>query len=162
MTLQGRLKLTTRIGEYQHKRFDRVKGQCDLVHRKGVFYLIVVVDAAEKSQYDPVGTLGVDLGIENIAVDSDGRISQGKQVNDPKWQRICQFPSSVLQKAGATTPDLRGVPTSCTRMSCVDICDSTNQVMCNFSQDQLSPCNCAGGVGGGGGGFLRQLQKLSN
>jgi hypothetical protein len=32
-TLQGRLKLPTRIGEYQKARFDRVRGQCDLIYR---------------------------------------------------------------------------------------------------------------------------------
>jgi len=74
MTLQGRLKLATRIGEYQRTRFDRVKGQCDLIYRKAVFYLIVIVDAPEKSEYDPIGALGVDLGIENLAVDSDRQI----------------------------------------------------------------------------------------
>ena len=36
-----------------------------------MFYLIVVVDVPDKSEYDPVGALGVDMGIENIAVDSD-------------------------------------------------------------------------------------------
>jgi transposase len=45
-----------------------------------VFYLIVVVDAPEKSEYDPVGALGVDLGIENIAVDSDRRVFESKKV----------------------------------------------------------------------------------
>ena len=81
MTLQGRSKLATRIGEYQKARFDRVSGQCDLIYRNGVFYLIVVVDAPEKSEeYDPVGALGVDLGIENIAVDSDRQIFESKKV----------------------------------------------------------------------------------
>ena len=51
MTLQGRLKLSTRIGDYQKTRFYRVrvKGQTDLVYRNEVFYLIAVVDAPEKS-----------------------------------------------------------------------------------------------------------------
>jgi putative transposase len=80
MTLQGRLKLATRIGEYQKARFDRIKGQCDLIYRKGVFYLIVVIDAPEQTEYDPVGVLGVDLGIVNLAVDSDKQIFEGKKV----------------------------------------------------------------------------------
>src|ERR1051326_631689 len=70
MTLnKGRIKLRTRIGNYQKLRFRRVKGQCDLYYdkRTKTFYLIVVVDAAEQSQYDHVDVLGVDMGIENIA-----------------------------------------------------------------------------------------------
>ncbi|MGC2426205.1 MAG: hypothetical protein WA421_04155 [Nitrososphaeraceae archaeon] len=80
MTLQGRIKLATRIGEYQKARFDRVKWQSDLIYHNQVFYLIVVVDAPEKSEYDPVGALGVDLGIENIAVDSDRQVFESKKV----------------------------------------------------------------------------------
>jgi hypothetical protein len=48
MTLQGRIKLATRIGEYQKATFDRVRGQCDLIYRNNVFYLAVTVDAPEK------------------------------------------------------------------------------------------------------------------
>jgi putative transposase len=100
MTLQGRIKLATRIGEYQQKaRFDRVKGQSDLIYRNNVFYLIVVVDAPEKkSEYDPVGALGVDLGIENIAVDSDRQIFESKKVEQVRKHYNKQ--RSVLQKIG--------------------------------------------------------------
>ena len=65
-------------------RFRRVKGQCDLYYdeRTETFYLIVVVDAAaEESQYDHVvDVLGVDMGIENIATDSDNQIFEGSKV----------------------------------------------------------------------------------
>jgi putative transposase len=99
MTLQGRIKLATRIGEYQQKaRFDRVKGQSGLIYRNNVFYLIVVVDAPEKSEYDPVGALGVDLGIENIAVDSDRQIFESKKVEKARQHYNKQ--RSVLQKVG--------------------------------------------------------------
>lgn len=64
MTIQGRLVIATRIGEYQKARFDRVQGQCDLIYRRGIFYLIVVIDVPDKSEYDPVGVLGVDLGVK--------------------------------------------------------------------------------------------------
>jgi hypothetical protein len=58
LTLQGRLKLATRIGEYQKVRFDRVRGQCDLIYHNNMFYLAVTIDAPEnKSEYDPVGAL---------------------------------------------------------------------------------------------------------
>jgi hypothetical protein len=50
MTTQGRLKLATRIGDYQKARFDRVKGQSDLIYRRGMFYIIIVVDVPDKSE----------------------------------------------------------------------------------------------------------------
>jgi putative transposase len=100
MTLQkGRIKLATRIGEYQKSRFDRVKGQSDLIYRNGIFYLIVVVDAPEKSnEYDPVGVLGIDLGIENIAVESDRQVFESKKVEKSR-KRYSEL-RKELQKVG--------------------------------------------------------------
>ena len=98
ITLEGRIKLQTRIGEYQRARGDRLRGQADLIYRKGIFYLIAVVDASEESQYDPKGTLGVDLGIENLATDSDGQVFSGKQVEQTR-QRYSLL-RSKLQSVG--------------------------------------------------------------
>jgi len=81
LTLKGRIKVPIRIGEYQKARMDRIRGQADLILRNGVFYLAVVVDAPEPSPYDPVGVLGVDLGIVNLAVDSDGTAFKGEGVD---------------------------------------------------------------------------------
>ena len=63
--------------------FVRVKGQSDLIYRKGVFYLIVVVDVPDKSEYDAIDALGIDLGIEHIAVDSK-EIFESKKVEDTR------------------------------------------------------------------------------
>jgi hypothetical protein len=43
-------------GEYQGERFDRIKGQCDLVYRGGQFYLYATVDIpkARRSKLSPV------------------------------------------------------------------------------------------------------------
>ena len=49
-----------------------LRGQADLIYRNRVFYLIAVVDVPEAPQYDAKETLGVDLGIQNLATDSDG------------------------------------------------------------------------------------------
>lgn len=81
LTLAGRQIIPTRIGGYQEARIDRKIRQSDLVLRDGVFYLAVVVDAPEPTPDDPTGYLGVDLGIVNIAADSDGNIYSGNQVN---------------------------------------------------------------------------------
>lgn len=97
ITAKGRMKFQTRIGEYQKARADRIRGQADLIYRKGVFYLVAVVDAPEKSQYDPISTLGVDLGIENIATDSDGQVFSGKKVEHIRQKYNRQ--RRILQKA---------------------------------------------------------------
>ncbi|MCK9442602.1 MAG: transposase [Methanothrix sp.] len=82
ITLQGRQFIPVRFGEYQKARMDRIRGQADLILVKGVFYLCVVVDASEASTYDPVGVLGVDLGIKNLAVDSDGMVHSGEKIQN--------------------------------------------------------------------------------
>jgi IS605 OrfB family transposase len=82
LSLKGRLKIPVRIGEYQEARLDRIRGQADLILRDGIFYLAVVVEVPEPTKFDAVGTLGVDLGIVNLATDSDGETFSGKQVDE--------------------------------------------------------------------------------
>lgn len=82
LSLKGRLKIPVRIGEYQRVRLDRIRGQADLILREGIFYLAVVVEVPEPSKFDAVGTMGIDLGIVNLATDSDGENFSGKQVDE--------------------------------------------------------------------------------
>jgi IS605 OrfB family transposase len=87
ITLQGRQIIPVRLGDYQQVRMDRIRGQADLIFVKGIFYLCVVVEVDEASLYDPVGVLGVDLGIKNLAVDSDGEVHSGEQINQTRDRR---------------------------------------------------------------------------
>jgi len=80
LTLKGRIKVPIRIGEYQKVRMNRLRGQADLILRNNVFYLAVVVEAPEATKFDPIGVLGVDLGIVNLATDSDGMEYKGDGV----------------------------------------------------------------------------------
>ncbi len=98
ISLNGRLKIPISIGEYQKARMDRVRGQADLIYRDGVFYLAVVVEAPEPSKFDAVGVLGVDLGIVNLAVDSDGETYSGSEVK--KVRRRYVSLRARLQSAG--------------------------------------------------------------
>ena len=81
LTLEGRQVIPTRIGVYQEARINRIVKQCDLILRNNTFYLAVTVDAPEADPDDPVGTLGVDLGVIHLAVDSDGGFYSGKAVD---------------------------------------------------------------------------------
>ena len=82
LTLQGRQIIPIRIGEYQAVRINRIVKQCDLLLRKGIFYLALTVDVPEPTPDDPVGALGVDLGIIHLAVDSDGEYYSGEEVDN--------------------------------------------------------------------------------
>jgi IS605 OrfB family transposase len=81
LTLQGRQLIPIRIGAYQKARLDRKMRQTDLILRDGTFYLATVVDAPEPTPDEPDDFLGIDLGIVNIAADSDGEVYSGGQVN---------------------------------------------------------------------------------
>ncbi len=98
LSLKGRLKIPVRIGEYQEARLDRIRGQADLILRNGIFYLAVVVEAPEPSKFDAIDALGVDLGIVNLATDSDGETFSGKQIDDVR-ERNAQLRAN-LQSAG--------------------------------------------------------------
>jgi len=81
LTLKGREIIPVKYGVYQAQRLNRVKGQADLILRNGVFYLAVVVDIPEPPTYNAEEWLGIDLGIKNIAMDSDGQVWSGNQLN---------------------------------------------------------------------------------
>ncbi len=80
LTLQGRVIVPCVFGSYQAGRLERRQGQADLVYRDGTFYLLVTVDVPEADPFDPEGVLGVDLGIVEIATDSEGHSYSGEPV----------------------------------------------------------------------------------
>jgi len=81
LTLDGRHIIPVVLDGYHRARMDRIRGQADLIYRDGTFYLAVVVDVPEPPPLQPDDWLGVDLGIVNIAADSDGTTYSGGQVN---------------------------------------------------------------------------------
>ena len=98
LTLDGRLTIPIRIGDYQKARINTVTKETDLILRGKVFYLAVVVDTPEQTPDDPVGTLGVDLGVINLAVDSDGEFYSGEDVD--KIREKTDTIKSKLQSVG--------------------------------------------------------------
>jgi putative transposase len=80
LTLAGRVKVAYIVGAYDAERLALAKGQSDLVYRDGELYLFVTVDGPDGSPIDPIDFIGVDLGIANIATDSDGDRHSGKDV----------------------------------------------------------------------------------
>ncbi|MBB4754867.1 RNA-guided endonuclease InsQ/TnpB family protein [Actinoplanes lobatus] len=56
-------------------------GECDLLHRDGMWFLYASVEVPEPQLIEPAGFLGVDMGIVNIAYDSDGTRHAGAELN---------------------------------------------------------------------------------
>lgn len=72
LTNDGRQIMPWIVGSYQRAQLDRVRGQADLIYRDGMFFLYVTIDVGDVPEGDPTKYLGVDLGLRNIAADSDG------------------------------------------------------------------------------------------
>jgi putative transposase len=97
-TLKGRARIPIVFGEYQGKRFDRMKGQVDMVYADGIFHLYATVKVPAEPPIEVKAFLGVDLGIANIATDSDGTIHSGKSVDDVRRKHNLQ--RKRLQRKG--------------------------------------------------------------
>lgn len=98
LTLDGRVLVPIRFGEYQAGRLDRRRGQADLVLRDGRFFLVVTLDAPEPPIREVPDFLGVDLGIVNLAMDSDGTAYCGAAIEHHR--RIHDHRRRNLQRRG--------------------------------------------------------------
>ena len=80
LTLSGRVLVPFRIGGSQASRLDQIKGQADVLYRNGTFFLAVTLDVPTPTPDEVTETLGVDLGIINLATDSTGETFSGQAV----------------------------------------------------------------------------------
>jgi IS605 OrfB family transposase len=80
-TLTGRQEIPFVAGKQQLKMLPHQQGESRLMYSRSKFYLLAVCEVEEAPQYDADQFLGVDLGIVNIAADSDGVIHSGSHVN---------------------------------------------------------------------------------
>ncbi len=74
------------------------KGESDLVYRGGKWYLLATVEVEEPPPGTPEDWLGIDLGVVNLATDSDGETHASERVEKSRkrYERI----RSKLQAAG--------------------------------------------------------------
>lgn len=85
-TLSGRIDVPFIAGALHLERLATRQGEADLVCRDGMFFVLQTCDVDEAPAIDPDGFLGVDFGIVNIAVDSDGVVHQGKTVKNVRYR----------------------------------------------------------------------------
>jgi putative transposase len=88
-TMQGRMHVAYQCGARQRTLLAFRKGEVDLMYIKGTFYLAIVCDVLEPEAIGIEHVLGVDLGIVNLAVDSDGTVYTG-ETGERKRQRYQQ------------------------------------------------------------------------
>jgi putative transposase len=84
-TLQGRLTIPfTCCGEHHTDLLCAQKGESDLIMRNGKAYLYATCDVPDAQPIQHISALGVDLGIVNIATDSDGEIFSGAEIEQTR------------------------------------------------------------------------------
>lgn len=97
-TVDGRIKLSWVAGERQRALMEFRKGEADLAYIRRKWFLICTCDVPETEEFDPEDWIGVDLGIVNIATDSDGTSHSGAKVE--LLRRIHSHRRRNLQKKG--------------------------------------------------------------
>ena len=94
------------MGDYQADQFGNVRLFAELVRRKdGQFFLMATVEHEPEPPCDPDDFLGVDLGVENLATDSDGEIHSGGDVEQVRTKN--QLLKSALQSAADLAANAR-------------------------------------------------------
>lgn len=96
--LEGRQKIPFQCGEYQRKLIEHQYGEVDLLFIRGTFYVAVVCDIDEDTLINPQDVLGIDLGVVNLAVSSEGKFYSGKQIDE--YQQKMSHRRKNLQKKG--------------------------------------------------------------
>jgi putative transposase len=79
-TVSGRERIPFVCDEHTREMLFSRRGESDLLYREGRWYLLATVDIEEPPPGTPEDWLGVDLGIKNIAVDSEGETYSGGQL----------------------------------------------------------------------------------
>jgi putative transposase len=92
-------------GERQRQLLQHRQGESDLVFRQGQFYLLVTCNVDEPTPDNVDQALGVDLGIVNLATDSDGEQYSGAQVE--RVRQRYQRRRDALQSVGTKSAKRR-------------------------------------------------------
>ena len=85
-TVDGRQTIPFVCGVRQRRLLDSQHGETDLVYRKGRFYLLTTCEVDDPDPIDVDAALGVDLGVTNIAVDSDGTMYSGSHIKNVRYR----------------------------------------------------------------------------
>jgi IS605 OrfB family transposase len=98
LTLEGRIVVAMVYGQYQAGYLKRLKGQVDLVYRQGTFSLYATIELPEDPPIQPRRFLGIDLGIVNLATDSDGKRYSGEAIE--RVRQRCMTHRHTFQATG--------------------------------------------------------------
>jgi putative transposase len=80
-SVSGRLAIPFASDERGRRLLAHRQGESDLLYRDGTFYLLATVNYQEPPEAEVEDVIGIDLGIVNLAADSDGNRHSGAHVS---------------------------------------------------------------------------------
>jgi putative transposase len=104
-TVAGRQAIPFQAGPWQLERLKTRQGETDLICRQGQWFLLAVCNVDEPEPIRTDGALGVDLGVMNIATDSDGETYSGAEIERVRQKR--EFQRGQLQRKGTKSAKRR-------------------------------------------------------
>lgn len=104
-TLNGREEIPYTCGERQAELLQTQQGESDLCLVRGKWYLLATCNVETPKPQDVSGVLGVDLGIVQIATDSDGNTHSGSQIKNVRHRHRAL--RTKLQRKGAKSAKRR-------------------------------------------------------
>jgi putative transposase len=90
-SLSGRMVGQLVVGDFQRRTlYDQTWkiGGAELVRRANVWYLHITQTKVDPAPDEPIGIIGIDLGLVNLATDSDGEQYSGAQVRQIRERRF--------------------------------------------------------------------------
>jgi len=97
-TLAGRHTIPFVCGDRQRDMLRTRQGESDLLVHRGDWYLLVTCEIEELAPQEVDDVLGIDLGVTNIATDSDGNVYSSRTVNSVRYRH--RRLRTKLQKKG--------------------------------------------------------------
>lgn len=85
-TLDGRQRIPFVCGDRQRDLLTSQKGETDLVLVGGKLFLSATCEVEQPEPFEAEGVLGIDVGVVNIAVDSDGECHSASFVNNVRFR----------------------------------------------------------------------------
>ena len=137
-TLQGRQHIPFSAGEHQRSLLASRKGESDLVYHRGAFYLLAVCDVPEPDEQTVDGVLGVDLGMVNLATDSDSAVQRAIERKRRAYgiasrchsaQKVRTPPPNVACAKGSHSAAFRKTPTTVIAKRLVQKANDTNRAI---------------------------------